>query len=255
MLFFGLLSECNTACGVLTQVDNGSIRLRDAWITDAVASDLWTANSHRYQAVYFYRKPLQGAASSESVAIGTGYDPSAVATLESAHDALVPNYRAFNSLLPIERAAVQLYTSNSPISWESNGQLWSTSSAVGKEWFVVPLASALGKLPKFSRTVYSGVSIKHGTPQDYIKEFFEGSSYVNKGFLSTSADNHSSYVKNRAVVLVVHGFSGVLVSPFSNYAFEQEILFPPGCNFKLNSVAKTNLEGFGEKLVIDITEI
>jgi hypothetical protein len=96
---------------------------------------------------------------------------------------------------------------------------------------ITVLTSALGKLPKFSGTVFR---IMQKVEPDVIKSQFRvGEKWVSEAFLSTS---RGSPLDHGQVTLIFHNSSSGRnvdgVSPFN----EREILFPPGSTFTVEKV-------------------
>jgi hypothetical protein len=226
-------------------------------MTEPEAINLWQSWHQQIEKRQYFRRPFDTPETTRLAKLGTMVPMQEIEYLSSEKSSLLPLITAFNQLQPIERAAVGFYTTNDPLSFGSNGSLWSGywSSHKSSGWFIKSLSSALGKLPKSPGVVYSGVKIDTPFVEKFISNLFSTGTYVSRGFLSTSINAETNYTRNRPLILIIHGRSGVDVAPFSNYGFEKEILFPPGCEFKVLSIEKRPFAGAGEKIVVTLEEI
>lgn len=255
-----------------TMTSNGRVQLRDYRMDEAEAERQWEAYREYY--VYsgrgFSRQILPSLSAKEFVELGTGYSDEAVNGVSLTMPNFTTTIQTFNQISTIERAAIQLYTAEpqddnrARLSTEINTVLWQEGTVEPYEWLILPLVSGLNKMPKYSGISYSGVSIPRGVSvQRFLQQYSSAQPYINRGFISTSLELVNNYVNGSPVLLKIKGKSGNLISIISNFFEEQEVLYSPGCRFKVVSIQRVNfsarpapVEGLrGQKYVIELEEI
>lgn len=229
----------------------GYVRLRDYRLTPAVADQLWKLGNqhHQYEPKkadgYERRNLLDAEGGLHYSEVGTGYSEAEIQRAAEVQPTWVPHLLAFNKLAPVERAAIQIFTTQDTINPTFNRRLWNGSAVDSYKYLILPLASGLNGLPPLPGVSYSGVpaagsfGVRDG--EAYLSTFPRSGTYTTKGFISAARTLQGVY--DTPVMFEIHGYSGRLIEPFSRSPEEQEVLFLPGTVFNIRAIEKRKFTG------------
>lgn len=154
---------------------------------------------------------------------------------------------AVNELGYIERAAIKEYTGTAYQEW--NSYLRGERREIDSDTKQVMNAAvrALKKLPAMEGETYRNMSFNGGLPSmlSNYKKLMEGlkpgALFMEKGFMSTTRRTNLNFSSpespdRHGIRFVVKGKNGVPIRELSDINSEEEVLFPPGSKFVIESV-------------------
>ena len=161
-----------------------------------------------------------------------------------------------NHINPLHTFALFLYTYESPICYEPNRAMRLHDAPLLEKWkpAIYYLYQALMARASYPALVFRGIPMKF-----QINQYLPGNEVIWPSFSSTSEDYKVAeqfLSGDHGIIFIITAKSGKLISKFSFYPNEKEVLLPPNCRFKVKKLCKPQWRALamGDRQALSVEE-